>query len=81
MSYCKSVENPWPLVCAGAGPLVDTVSDFASSNIGFVQPEQLPDLMAGATAFVLPSRIEPWGVVLHEAASSGLPLVTAPNSA
>jgi glycosyltransferase involved in cell wall biosynthesis len=30
---------------------------------------------AAADAFVLPSRSEPWGMVLNEAAAAGLPLV------
>jgi glycosyltransferase involved in cell wall biosynthesis len=31
--------------------------------------------MRKAAAFVLPSRFEPWGIVVHEAAMSGLPLI------
>ncbi|MDB4432930.1 glycosyltransferase, partial [Akkermansiaceae bacterium] len=31
--------------------------------------------MRAASAFVLPSRFEPWGVVVQEAAASGLPLI------
>ena len=40
-----------------------------------MQPRDLPGLMQGASAFVLPSRFEPWGVVVQEAAASGLPLI------
>lgn len=43
----------------------------------FVQPDELPGLMAEATAFILPSREEPWGVALHEAAAVGLPLIAS----
>ncbi|RMG56588.1 MAG: glycosyltransferase, partial [Bacteroidetes bacterium] len=43
----------------------------------FVQPEDLSALLAQATAFVLPSREEPWGVALHEAAAAGLPLLVS----
>jgi glycosyltransferase involved in cell wall biosynthesis len=42
---------------------------------GFVQPADLPGELAGAGCFVLASRFEPWGVVLHEAASAGVPLI------
>ena len=44
-------------------------------NRGFVQPEELPKLMEQAGAFVLPSRFEPWGVVVQEAAAAGLPVL------
>lgn len=74
--YRKRVLNPWNLVCAGAGPLkphfdgIDGIQD-----LGFVQPRDLPAIMAESGAFLLPSRIEPWGVVVQEAAAAGLPLI------
>jgi glycosyltransferase involved in cell wall biosynthesis len=73
--YRETVTNPWPLVCAGAGPLQQTLIDVGAKDHGFVQPTELPELMHKAAAFVLPSRFEPWGVVAHEAATSGLPLI------
>jgi glycosyltransferase involved in cell wall biosynthesis len=74
-AYCKRVEKPWKLVCAGAGPLRETLMAAGAEDRGFVQPLDLPALMHSATAFVLPSRFEPWGVVVQEAAASGLPLI------
>ena len=44
---------------------------------GFVQPAELPNLALEAGVFVLPSRFEPWGVVLHEFAAAGLPLIAS----
>ncbi|WP_290844208.1 glycosyltransferase family 4 protein, partial [Henriciella sp.] len=73
--YKNNVSAPWRLVCAGAGPLENTLSEVGAENLGFVQPEQLPYFMRNAAAFVLPSRYEPWGVVAQEAAASGLPLL------
>jgi glycosyltransferase involved in cell wall biosynthesis len=35
---------------------------------------------AAADVFVLPSRSEPWGMVLNEAAAAGLPLVATEES-
>lgn len=38
--------------------------------------QDVPQLHAAADAFVLPTRYEPWGLVIVEALGSGLPLVT-----
>jgi glycosyltransferase involved in cell wall biosynthesis len=73
--YRERVDEPWKLVCAGSGPLGETLVAAGAEDRGFVQPRDLPGLMHEAGAFVLPSRFEPWGVVVHEAAASGLPLI------
>jgi glycosyltransferase involved in cell wall biosynthesis len=73
--YCEKVDHPWRLVCAGAGPLKQTLLDAGAEDRGFVQPTDLPQLMEESSAFVLPSRFEPWGVVVQEAAASSLPLI------
>ena len=73
--YCGLVEHPWRLICAGAGPLRDSLLQAGADDRGFVQPADLPALMAEASALVLPSRFEPWGVVVQEAAASALPLI------
>ncbi|MEZ4701054.1 MAG: glycosyltransferase family 4 protein [Rhodothermales bacterium] len=74
--YRTLSPDPWPLVCAGTGPLQTRLSGVPGViDRGFVQPDDLPRLMASASAFVLPSRHEPWGVAIHEAAAAGLPLI------
>jgi glycosyltransferase involved in cell wall biosynthesis len=52
----------------GIGPVV-----FA----GFQQREQLPFYYGIADIFVLPSLSEPWGLVLNEALSCGLPVIAS----
>lgn len=74
-AYTSRVSNPWRLVCAGAGPLRETLLAAGAEDRGFVQPQDLPALMRNASAFVLPSYFEPWGVVVQEAAASSLPLI------
>ena len=75
-AYRTAAKEPWDLMCIGAGPLLPMLEGEAGVVLpGFVQPEQLPDLMAKAGAFVLPSRWEPWGVVVQEAAATGLPVI------
>jgi glycosyltransferase involved in cell wall biosynthesis len=73
--YRSMVEDPWDLRCAGSGPLREILVGAGATDLGFVPPGELPALMAGASAFVLASHYEPWGVVIHEAASAGLPLI------
>ena len=74
--YRRHHSSPWKLVCAGTGDLRHMLSDEPGvEDRGFVQPDQLPGVLRDTTAFVLPSRREPWGVVLQEAATAGMPLI------
>ena len=74
--YRTTVEQPWSLVCAGAGPLKFLLQNKAGiDDRGFFQPDALPKLMGESSAFILPSRKEAWGVVIQEAAASGLPII------
>lgn len=75
--YRAAVADPWRLICAGSGPLRDTLVGCGADDRGFVQPSELPRLMAQAGAFILPSLYEPWGVVLQEAAVARLPLIAS----
>ena len=45
--------------------------------LGFHQRDELVELYTCADVFCLPSRHEPWGVVVNEAAACGLPLVVS----
>jgi glycosyltransferase involved in cell wall biosynthesis len=72
-SYRDDTAEPWPLLVAGTGPLAATIEDVPGVQmLGFVPPATLPAVMAEAGCLVLPSRFEPWGVVVHEAAAGGL---------
>ena len=51
--------------------------DSAIHRPGFLQAESLSRYYAHAAAFVLPSLSEPWGLVVNEAAASGLPLLVS----
>ena len=75
-SYRNSVSEPWVLTCCGEGvdgKLIQGVPGV--EDIGFSQPEALPEVFSRHGAFVLASQFEPWGVVIAEAASSGLPVI------
>jgi len=74
--YRNIQDEPWPLICAGTGEEQNLLEgEPGVVDKGFVQPDRLPDLMQEASVFVLPSRREPWGVVVQEAAAAGLPLI------
>ena len=79
--YRASTDHPWELWCAGTGPLAALLEGMPGvENRGFMQPSSLPALLHKAGAFVLPSRWEPWGVVVQEAAAARLPLVCSDAS-
>ncbi|MBL7924539.1 MAG: glycosyltransferase [Bacteroidia bacterium] len=66
----------WELWCLGKGELE---SEFpvhpAVKNIGFVQPDQLYPYLEQCGVFILPAHYEHWGVVVHEFAAAGFPMV------
>lgn len=79
---CDAREaGDWELWIAGTGELLEQVSDSASGrharirHLGFKQVDEMNGIVEQCGAFVLPSLFEPWGVVVHEHASTGLPLV------
>lgn len=70
----------WELHCIGAGELwEERVVHPKIFHHGFKQQHELPEFLADAACFVMPSHNEPWGVVLHEMAISGLPLIASPR--
>jgi glycosyltransferase involved in cell wall biosynthesis len=74
--YRQLATEPWPLLVGGVGPESGRLADIPGVDLlGFVQPADLPDLLSRAGCLVLPSRFEPWGVVVHEATAAGLPVV------
>lgn len=70
----QETPNDWELWCLGAGD-VEPVQHPSIKHLGFVQPTGLRKVTAQTGVFVLPSRFEPWGVVVHEFAASGFPLL------
>ncbi len=80
-SYCNYrdiCDDPWNLRIAGIGKMNALVKDIPGvEHLGFVQPDCLPSIMQQSRCFVIPSIWEPWGVVIHEAAASGLPIIAS----
>ncbi|HEX4139549.1 MAG TPA: glycosyltransferase [Candidatus Methylacidiphilales bacterium] len=75
----------WSLVLLGDGPLRPALEqqcdDLGLHDLvlmpGFRQYGELPAYYALAGAFIHASTIEPWGLVVNEAAASGLPLLVS----
>ena len=66
--------NNWELWCLGTGVL-KPIEHPNIKHFGFVQPQNLDEYIAQTGVFILPSRFEPWGVVVHEFAAAGFPLL------
>jgi glycosyltransferase involved in cell wall biosynthesis len=74
--YRQMVTDPWPLICCGQGSMQEQLRGVEGvEDRGFVQPVDQPPIWESAGVFVLPSRYEPWGVVIAEAAYCGLPII------
>jgi phosphatidyl-myo-inositol dimannoside synthase len=76
-------DVPGELVLVGDGTDAARLRDLAGPRVRFEGSKDRDALVvdyARADVFVLPSRSEPWGMVLNEAASAGLPLVATEES-
>jgi glycosyltransferase involved in cell wall biosynthesis len=66
------------LLVAGEGPLRDSVARAPRVRLlGFQDTSSLIELYALAERLVVPSRDEPWGVVVNEALACGTPVVAS----
>lgn len=72
------------LLMAGDGPLQqDIASEVRRGKIpdvhitGFLNQTEIPKAYAAADLLVLPSRLEPWGLVVNEAMNFSLPIVVS----
>jgi glycosyltransferase involved in cell wall biosynthesis len=70
----QECPNEWELWCFGTGD-VRPVEHPKIRHFGFVQANQMPQYLEETGIFVLPSHFEPWGVVVHEFAAAGFPLI------
>lgn len=76
--YREGFAGPWHLWCAGSGPLSHLLKDRPGvTDLGYQSSESCAELMGRSGAFILPSRVDHWGVVIHEAACAGLPVLSS----
>lgn len=73
------------LAMVGTGPLDEQVrAEIRRLNLtssvfllGFQNQSELPAIYAACDALVLPSNVEPWGLVVNEAMASGIPAIVS----
>ena len=74
--YRHANPKGWGLTCVGNGPLESVLQQQVGITIKpFAEQASLATLARQMGALILPSRYEPWGVVAHEFATAGLPLL------
>lgn len=72
--------NGLPLTIVGKGILYHSLKSKAKSNIsflGFIDNNQLGKIYQTHDVFILPSKYEPWGLVVEEALYWGLPVIVS----
>lgn len=82
---CVPSADAWELVILGDGPEERSLRErivalgLAEHVLlpGFIQAEEQGGWHARAGAFVHPSRMEPWGLAVNEAAAAALPLIVS----
>ncbi|GAO30418.1 glycosyltransferase family 4 protein [Geofilum rubicundum] len=78
LELVQEEQHAWELWCVGTGDLFEQrVQHPSIQHLGFLQPERLKEVLRETGVFVLPSRFEPWGVVVHEMAAAGFPMVVS----
>lgn len=76
--YRRSVEDPWPLVCCGMGPMAEKIRCAQGvEDRGFQQPDEIGKILLNSGVLILPSVREPWGMVILEGCAAGLPIISS----
>lgn len=76
MRLQDEIPNEWELWCLGKGELDDQFPIHDKiRNFGFIQPSELKSFIGQTGVFILPAYYEHWGVVVHEFAAAGFPLL------
>lgn len=76
ISVNEDLGNNHELLLIGDGPLRDSIKDDKKIKIlPFEKGQELAIISKSVDIFCLPSLYEPWGLVIHEFALAGLPLL------
>ena len=74
IEFKNETSNTWELWCLGTGDIIP-IEHPDIKHYGFVQPADLEHYLYQTSVFILPSKFEPWGVVVHEMSAAGFPLL------
>jgi glycosyltransferase involved in cell wall biosynthesis len=75
--YRHTAKAPWGLIICGEGKMQNLlICEEGIQYVGFLQPHGLSEIFKQARCLILSSYFEPWGVIIHEAALSGLAIIT-----
>ncbi|MGH3411734.1 MAG: glycosyltransferase family 4 protein [Marmoricola sp.] len=75
--YRTLTDDPWDLDLVGIGPMLGAFDGILGVNRhGFLQPAEVAGVLHRSSCLVNPSRLEPYAVVLHEAAAAALPMLS-----
>lgn len=73
-------KKGWTLTLIGDGPLREKFENIEGINIkDYMSQNKLVNEIEHSGCFVITSIFEPWALVIHEAAASGLPIVATEN--
>ena len=82
-AFAEIAPSEATLTLVGQGPLQTEVHAFCARTghvlKGFVQPKDLPDVLAEQDVLVFPSRYDGWALVVTEAMAAGLPVIANVN--
>lgn len=72
----RNLTKDWEMTFIGNGSLHEYLNNFKSVELlDFLQPEELVVEIKKYGCFILPSRKEQWGLVLHEFTAAGFPVI------
>ena len=78
--YKQKYKGDWNLICVGNGELEGELLHVSGITvIPFSTQDVLMNLAKEVGAFIMPSRLDQWGVAAHEFASAGLPIILSEN--
>ena len=78
--YKEKYNGEWHLTCVGNGEYSERLLSYKNISVrSFTSQQDLVELTKEMGVFVLPSRFDQWGLVVHEFSSAGMPLILSEN--
>ena len=78
--YKERYKGTWNLIVIGNGDLETEFKDKTRITVHpFSSPDKIKEIAKNAGTFILPSRRDQWGVVVHEFSCLGFPMILSEN--